>query len=60
MLDVDVEPRVAEIALPAHLRHGDVRIPVGDRAFRRVRLVLDVREAIRRRNHQRIVLPSWL
>ena len=57
MLDVDPEPRVGEVALPAHLGDGDVGIPIGDRSLRRVRFVLDLSQAIRRREDERRVLP---
>ena len=55
--DVDAEPRIGEVALPVHLGDGDVGIPVGDRPLRRVGLVLDLGEPIRRREDQRRVLP---
>jgi hypothetical protein len=47
MLDVDPEPRVAEIALPAHLCDGDVGIPIGDGPLSGVRFVLNLSQAVR-------------
>jgi hypothetical protein len=60
MLDVDAEPRVGEVALPAHLRDGDIRIPVGDRTFACVRFVLDLGQAVRGGRTSGVFFPSWL
>jgi hypothetical protein len=56
MFDVDSETRVGEVAVPAHLGDGHIRIPVRDRSFRRVRFVPDLGQAIRRRERQGRVL----
>ena len=57
MLDVDPEPRIREVALPAHLCDGDVGIPIGDGRLSRVCLVFDLSQAIRWREHEWRALP---
>jgi 3-oxoacyl-[acyl-carrier protein] reductase len=51
-----IPPWVGKVALPAHLRDGDVSIPIGDRSFRGVRFVLDIGEAIGGRDDERCIL----
>ena len=48
--DEDADARIVEGALPAHLRHTDVAVPVGDGSVARVSLETDALQSIRGRN----------
>ena len=56
MFDVNPEPRVREVALPAHLSDRDVGIPIRDWSLRRIRFIRHLSQAIRRREDERRVL----
>ena len=57
LVDIDPERRVGEVAVPMHLGHGDVGVPVRHRALRRVGLARDALEAEGGRDHDGTVDP---
>ncbi len=56
-VDVDPQPGILEAALPVHLRHRDVRVPVRHRPLPRVRLQTHTVQTVGGREHHRAVDP---